>query len=659
MRAWDDLSPFPMLLPSWVPGVVAGIASLHLIQKLLFPYFWADLRYLLKVLLYGLRVESYRQRGKIVTVLDKFVKLAEKQPHKAFLICDGKVLSYQDVDRRSNRVAQVFLHHSTLKKGDTVALLMGNEPDFIHVWFGLAKLGCVVAFLNFNVRSRSLLHCVSSCEPKILIVGADLLGTLEEILPNLQKDISVWVMTKDSTSPSVHSLLDKMEDASEDPVPVSRRSASNLKSSVLYIFTSGTTGLPKAAVISHMQILKAAAGLWAFGATSEDIIYITLPLYHSAASLLGIGGCIELGATCVLRKKFSASQFWSDCKKYNVTVIQYIGELCRYLCSQPVKDGEKNHKVRLAVGNGVRNDVWREFLDRFGAVKICEFYGATEGNICFMNHTGKIGSVGRTNFFYKSLRRIKVVTENQIQRGDTQPHLSYVDMFFFPFDLIKYDFQKDEPIRNKHGWCEKVKKGEAGLLISQVSAKNPFFGYAGNKRHTEKKLLSEVFKKGDLYFNTGDLMVQDHENFLYFWDRIGDTFRWKGENVATTEVSDVIVMLDFIQEANVYGVSVPDHEGKAGMVSLILKQNRAMDLEQMYKQVVTYLPGYACPLFLRVQETMEMTGTFKQQKFRLVEEGFNPSTITDPLYFLDNSKQAYILLTEEVYERILFGQIKL
>ncbi|OXB62847.1 hypothetical protein ASZ78_001321 [Callipepla squamata] len=511
-----------MVLPSWVAGVAVGIASLHLIQKLFFPYFWADLRYLLKVLLYGLRVESYRQRGKIVTVLDKFVKLAEKQPHKAFLIYDGKVLSYRDVDRRSNRVAQVFLSHGTLKKGDTVALLMGNEPDFIHVWFGLAKLGCVVAFLNFNVRSRSLLHCLSSCEPKILIVGADLLGALEDILPNLQKDIGVWVMTKDSTFPSVHSLLDKMEAASEDPVPVSLRTASNLKSSVLYIFTSGTTG-----------------------------------------------------ATCVLRKKFSASQFWSDCKKYNVTVIQYIGELCRYLCSQPVKDREKNHKVRLAVGNGVRHDVWREFLDRFGAIKICEFYGATEGNICFMNHTGKIGSVGRTNFFYK---------------------------LFFPFDLIKYDFQKDEAIRNKHGWCEKVKKGEAGLLISQVNAKNPFFGYAGNKRHTEKKLLSEVFKKGDLYFNTGDLLVQDHENFLYFWDRTGDTFRWKGENVATTEVSDAIVMLDFIQEANVYGVSVPDHEGKAGMASLILKKNRAMDLEQMYKQVVTYLPGYARPLFLRIQE---------------------------------------------------------
>uniref|UniRef100_A0A8C8RXR5 long-chain-fatty-acid--CoA ligase n=1 Tax=Pelusios castaneus TaxID=367368 RepID=A0A8C8RXR5_9SAUR len=620
------------MLPAWVTGAAAGLVSLHLLQKLLFPYFWRDLLYLLKVARCGLTVELHWLRGRVVTVLDRFVQHAERQPHKPFLLCGGEVHTYRDVDRRSNRVARVFLQQGALTKGDTVALLMSNEPDFIHVWFGAAKLGCVVAFLNFNLRRASLLHCISSCEPKILVVGADMFGTLEEILPSLQKDIGVWVMTKDCTLPRVNNLLDKLEAASEDPVPVNLRSANNLKSSVLNIFTSGTTGLPKAAVISHLQILKGAAGLWAFGATADDIVYITLPLYHSAASLLGIGGCIKLGATCVLRKKFSASQFWSDCKKYNVTVIQYIGELCRYLCKQPVKEGEKDHKVRLAVGNGVRSDVWREFLNRFGDIKMCEFYGATEGNICFMNHTGKIGSVGRTNFFYK---------------------------LFSPFDLIKYDFKKDELIRNKHGWCEKTKKGEAGLLISKVNAKNPFFGYAGNKKHTEKKLLCNVFKKGDLYFNTGDLMVQDQENFLYFWDRIGDTYRWKGENVATTEVSDVIGMLDFIEEANVYGVPVPDHEGKVGMASVILKPNKSLDLKKMYDHLVTYLPGYACPLFLRLQETMEMTGTFKQQKFRLVREGFNPSTITDPLYFLYSSKKSYVPLTKEIHDKILSGQLKL
>ncbi|KAH0628174.1 hypothetical protein JD844_009005 [Phrynosoma platyrhinos] len=622
------LVPWP-----WLAGAAAaGLLSLRLLQQLFFPYFWLDLRFLLKAVRYGLTMEGYRLSGRIRTVLDKFVQAAERQPEKPFLLFEGKVHTYRAVDRRSNRLARLFLQEGRLGRGQTVALLMSNGPDFIHAWFALAKLGCVVAFLNFNVRSRSLLHCVHSCAPKMLVVGADMLETLEEILPSLQEDIRIWVMTKDSSLPRVETILNKLDVLSDDPVPDSLRTASNLKDPYLYIFTSGTTGLPKAAVISHLQSIKGAAGLWAFGATPDDIIYITLPLYHSAASLLGIGGCIELGATCVLRKKFSASQFWIDCKKYNVTVIQYIGELCRYLCKQPVKEEERNHKVRIAVGNGVRTDVWREFLHRFGDIKMCEFYGATEGNICFMNHTGKVGSVGRTNFFYK---------------------------LFFPFDLIKYDFQKEEPIRNKNGWCERVKKGEPGLLLSKVNSKNPFFGYAGNKRDTEKKLLCGVFKKKDFYFNTGDLLIQDQADFLYFWDRTGDTFRWKGENVATTEVSDVIGMLEFIQEANVYGVSVQGYEGKAGMASIILKPNKFLDVEQLYEHVVTYLPSYARPLFLRVQEIMDITGTFKQQKFQLVGEGFNPSSISDPLYFLDTTKKSYMLLTGELYEKILSGQVKL
>ncbi|XP_073734635.1 long-chain fatty acid transport protein 6 isoform X3 [Callorhinus ursinus] len=551
------------MLLSWLTGLAAGIILLHFLQKLAFPYFWDDFWYLLKVVRYGIRLETYALKGELFTVLDKFLSLAKKQPQKPFIIYEGDIHTYQDVDKKSSRVAHVFLNHSTLERGDTVALLMSNEPDFVHVWFGLAKLGCVVAFLNSNIRSNSLLHCIRSCEPRALVVGA---------------------------------------------------------------------GLPKAAVISQLQALKGSAGLWAFGCTANDIIYITLPLYHSSGALLGIGGCIELGATCVLKKKFSASQFWNDCRKYNVTVFQYIGELCRYLCKQPKREGEKDHQVRLAVGNGVRSDVWREFLDRFGNIKMCELYGATEGNICFMNHTGKIGSVGRTNFFYKLL---------------------------FTFDLVKYDFQKDEPIRNEQGWCLHVKKGEPGLLISRVNEKNPFFGYAGSKKHTEKKLLCDVFKKGDVYFNTGDLMVQDQDNFLYFWDRIGDTFRWKGENVATTEVADVIGMLDFIQETNAYGVTVRDYEGKAGMASIILKPNKSLDLEKVYEQVVTFLPAYACPRFLRIQEKMETTGTFKLQKFQLVEEGFNPLKISDPLYFMDNLKKSFVPLTKELYNQIMLGEVKL
>ncbi|XP_007945650.1 long-chain fatty acid transport protein 6 [Orycteropus afer afer] len=618
------------MLPSWLTGLGAGMVCLHVLQKLLFPYFWNDFWYLLKVVRYGIRLEMFRVRGEIFTVLDKFLSLAKKQPHKPFIVYEGDIYTYQDVDKMSSRVANVFLNHSTLKKGDTVAMLMSNEPDFVHVWFGLAKLGCVVAFLNSNIRSNCLLHCICSCEPRALVVGSDLLEAIEEILQSLPEDITVWGM-KDSVPQGVMSLKEKLSTASDQPVPHRHHVASSLKSKYLYIFTSGTTGLPKAAVITQLQSLRGSAGLWAFGCTADDIIYITLPLYHSSGSLLGIGGCIELGATCVLKKKFSASQFWNDCKKYNVTVFQYIGELCRYLCKQPKKEGEKDHQVRLAIGNGLRSDVWTEFLDRFGNIKMCEFYGATEGNICFMNHTGKIGSVGRTNFFYK---------------------------LFFAFDLIKYNLQKDEPIRNEKGWCSSVKKGEPGLLIARVSAKNPFFGYAGHKKFTEKKLLYDVFKKGDIYFNTGDLMVQD-QNFLYFWDRIGDTFRWKGENVATTEAADVIGMLDFIQETNVYGVAVQGYEGKAGMASIILKPNKSLDLDKVYDHVVTFLPGYACPRFLRIQEKMETTGTFKLPKFQLAEEGFNLLKISDPLYFMDNLKKSYVPLTKELYDQIILGEIKL
>nr|XP_017196515.2 long-chain fatty acid transport protein 6 isoform X2 [Oryctolagus cuniculus] len=554
-----------MLVP-WLAGLGAGLLGLHVVQKLLFPYFWDDFWFLLKVVRYGVRMEVYKRRGELVTVLDKFLSQAARQPHKPFIIYEGDVHTYRDVDRRSNRVARVFLSQASLKPGDTVALLMTNEPDFVHVWFGLAKLGCVVAFLNSNIRAHCLLHCIRTCEPTALVVGADLLGTLEEILPSLPKDISIWGM-KDSVPQGVISLQEKLSMSSDEPVPRSYHVATSLKSTCLYIFTSGTTGLPKAAVISQLQALKGSSGLWAFGCTADDIVYITLPLYHSSGSLLGIGGCVELGATCVLKKKFSASQFWNDCKKYNVTVFQYIGELCRYLCRQP--------------------------------------------------------------------------------------------KLFFPFDLVKYDFQKDEPMRNEQERCSPVKKGEPGLLISRVNTKNPFFGYAGSYRHTKSKLLFDVFKKGDVYFNTGDLMVQDEENFLYFWDRTGDTFRWKGENVATTEVADVIGMLDFIQETNVYGVAVSGYEGKAGMASIILKPQKSLDLEKVYEQVVTSLPAYACPRFLRIQEKMETTGTFKLQKFQLVEEGFNPLKISDPLYFMDNLKKSYVPLTKELYDQVMLGEIKL
>uniref|UniRef100_A0A8C8JB10 long-chain-fatty-acid--CoA ligase n=1 Tax=Oncorhynchus tshawytscha TaxID=74940 RepID=A0A8C8JB10_ONCTS len=618
-----------------VTALVAGIFALHVVQKLCFPYFWKDVFYLVKVIRYGARLEIFKITSKVVTIIDRFVQQAERIPTKPFLIYEGITYTYQDINERSNKLANVFLEQGTLKKGDSVALLMNNEPDFICVWFGLIKLGCAVAFLNTNIKSRSLLHCFNCCGAKTLVVGADLLDSLEDILPSfLEDNISVWAMKNESSHTEVQTLLDKMDKASDKPTPPALRATTSLKAATLYIFTSGTTGLPKAAVITHLQSLKAAAGFWAYGGSEDDVVYIPLPLYHSAASLIGVGGTIEMGATCVLKKKFSASQFWNDCRKYDVTIFQYIGELCRYLCNQPKAEGEKKHKVHMGVGNGLRQDVWREFHRRFGEIRMCELYGSTEGNLCFMNHIGKIGAVGRSNFFYK------VIGYN---------------LFIFSANLATHY----EPVRNSQGFCQHVNKGETGLLLSKIGASSPFFGYAGSKQLTEKKLMRNVFVKGDAYFNTGDLMAEDAEDFICFKDRVGDTFRWKGENVATTEVTEVLGLVDFIQEANVYGVEIPGNEGRAGMAAIIVRPECEFSGKKLFDHVLNDLPGYARPLFIRLQESMEMTGTFKQQKFNLVKSGFNPSTICGPLYFLDFSEKSYVPLTNTLYSSILAGERKL
>ncbi|CAL8322121.1 unnamed protein product [Lota lota] len=617
----------------WLSAVAVGLFSLHVLQKLFFPYFWKDVTFLWKIITYGIKLELSKLTSKVVTVVDTFVEQAQRIPDKPFLIYEGVEHTYRDIDERSNKIANVFLKQGTLKKGDCVVLLMNNEPDFVSVWFGLAKLGCAVAFLNTNIKSKSLLHCFNCCGAKTLVVGADLMACLDDILPTLREDnIDVWVMKREIGGyAQVHTLLDQIDCALDQPVPASLRATTSLKTPILYIFTSGTTGLPKAAVITHLQTLKAAAGFWAFGGKEDDVVYIPLPLYHSAASMIGIGGTLQLGATCILKKKFSATKFWSDCRKYDVTIFQYIGELCRYLCNQPKAEGERVHKVRMGVGNGLRPDVWRDFHARFGEVRMCELYGSTEGNLCFMNHIGKLGVVGRSNFFYKLL---------------------------FKYDLVRYDMVREEPVKDEHGFCQRVKKGETGLLLSKVSATSPFFGYAGSKQLTERRLLRNVFASGDAYFNTGDLMAEDQEDFICFKDRVGDTFRWKGENVATTEVTETLGLVPFIQEANVYGVEVPGHEGRAGMAAIIVRLGHEFNAKALFEHVVKDLPAYARPVFIRIQEFIEITGTFKQQKFQLVESGFNPSTISEPLYVVDYLQKSYVPLTDNIYQNILAGEQK-
>ncbi|XP_043106913.1 long-chain fatty acid transport protein 6 isoform X2 [Puntigrus tetrazona] len=568
---------------SWAIGTLAvGMVTLLLVQRKFYPYFWDDLMYFARVRRVGSAMKARMKRG-VVTYLQLFEQQARNSPEKPFIVFEEQTLSYGDADARSNRFASVLGARCGLKRGDTVALLMSNEPDFICVWFGLSKLGCEVAFLNFNIKSQSLQHCLRGCAAKALVIGSDLLRCLDEVLPALiDAGVKVWVTGERSSHQSIGTLLDKLESASPEK-PLTDGSQPDLLSTFLFIFTSGTTGLPKAARISHIKAVMCMAFLRLCGAVARDRVYVTLPLYHMSASLLAVGGCIELGATCVLRRKFSASQFWKDCMKYDVTVFQYIGELCRYLVNQPKTIEEVTHKVRLAAGSGLRADVWKQFLRRFGKIQIRESYGLTEASIGFVNYTDEIGPIGRASYFNK---------------------------LNLPFEFLKCDPHTFDPIRTDTGHCIKVSKGEAGLLVAPVTFTNPFLGYAGDKAMSEKKLLRDVFKTGDVFFNTGDLMLQDHRGFVYFKDRIGDTFRWKGENVSTTEVSEVLGSLDFLLDVSVYGVSVPGYEGRAGMAAVVLKDDQGLDGDRLYSHLTHSLPPYAWPWFLRVQV----------QRRRLVDE---------------------------------------
>uniref|UniRef100_A0A8C7BRZ1 long-chain-fatty-acid--CoA ligase n=1 Tax=Neovison vison TaxID=452646 RepID=A0A8C7BRZ1_NEOVI len=567
------------MLPA-IYTALAGLLLLPLLVNLCCPYLFQDVRFFLRLAGVSQRVRSYRDRRPVRTLLHVFLEKVRRIPHKPFLLYRDETLTYAQVDRRSNQVARALREHLGLRQGDCVAVFMGNEPAYVWLWLGLVKLGCAMACLNYNIRAKSLLHCFQCCGAKVLLASPELQDAVEEVLPSLKKDnVSIYYVSRTSNTDGVDSLLDKVDEMSTEAIPESWRSEVTFSTPALYIYTSGTTG-----------------------------------------------------STIVLRSKFSASQFWDDCRKYNVTVIQYIGELLRYLCNSPQKPNDRVHKVRLAIGNGLRADVWREFIRRFGDICIYEFYAATEGNIAFMNYTRKIGAIGRVNYLQK-----KVIT----------------------YDLIKYDVEKDEPMRDGNGYCIRVPKGEVGLLICRITQLTPFSGYAGGNTQTEKKKLRDVFKKGDLYFNSGDLLMIDHDNFIYFHDRVGDTFRWKGENVATTEVADIVGLVDFVQEVNVYGVPVPGHEGRIGMAAIKMKENCEFDGKKIFNHVADYLPTYARPRFLRIQDTIEITGTFKHRKVTLMEEGFNPTVIKDALYFLDDKAETYVPMTEDIYNAINNKVLKL
>jgi fatty-acyl-CoA synthase len=555
---------------------------------------------------------------------------ARRQPDRAALVTEGGTIDYAALAKRINRYAR-WARSAGLAKGETVGLIMPNGADYVAAWLGISRVGGVVALINTKLVGQSLAHCIDVAEPAHIIVARQLAATLASAQPHLKSAPQVWTHGDSRAERSVEAALATLDDA---PLSSEERGDVTINDRALLIYTSGTTGMPKAASISHRRILN-----WGFwfagltGASPQDRLYDCLPLFHSVGGIVAPCSMLAAGGSVVIAEKFSASNFWSDIVRFDCTLFQYIGELCRYLLKAPPSEYENRHRLRLVCGNGLRGDIWEDFQSRFVIPRVLEFYAATEGNFSLFNVEGKVGAIGRI-----------------------PPLLAHR----FPAAIVKVDADSGKPLRNAEGLCISCARGEVGEATGRIGVADEgggrFEGYT-DASETEKKILRDVFAHGDAWFRTGDLMQLDDKGFFHFVDRIGDTFRWKGENVATSEVNDAVRDFAGVVDATTYGVGVPGSDGRAGMSAIVV--NEGFDIAGLAAHLAARLPDYARPLFVRISGELDATETFKQKKSQLAREGCDPNEIADPLFMAEPKSGAYVAFDRETYTKILDGSIRL
>ena len=541
---------------------------------------------------------------------------------------EGQTITYGELDAIANRYAHWAQEHG-LRRGHTVALFLPNRIDYLSIWYGLTKVGVATALINNNLTGAQLAHCLEISGATQVIADAETAPVFAAVKASLSRPTVLW--TLGPAHGEQRDLAKALKSCSPLRPDRAVRQGLTARDVALYIYTSGTTGMPKAAKITHMRAqlyMRGFAG--ATGAHEHDRLYQVLPLYHATGGLCGMGAALLNGGSVALRAKFSASRFWEDVAAENCTLFVYIGELCRYLVNQPETEAEHRHKLRLAFGNGLRPDIWDTIKTRFRIADVLEFYGSTEGNVSFFNFDGKPGAIGRIPAYVK-------------KRFNTR--------------LVRFDVETEAPIRGPDGRCQEAAPGEVGECVGQVGGdvRGEFAGYA-DKAASEKKILHDVFEPGDAWFRTGDLMRQDEDGYFYFVDRVGDTFRWKGENVSTGEVSGLLSGVPGVLEATVYGVKVGDLDGRAGMVSLVVGPQ--FEIKDLAAAVDAAMPAYARPVFVRLQPQIEVTGTFKYRKVDLVNDGFDPAKIMHPLYMRDGDK-GYVKMTKALYAKVMSGAVRL
>ena len=560
-------------------------------------------------------------------ICDDLEAAADRWRRRPAIRFEGVVHTYGDIDAMANRVAHWALGQG-LKAGDVVAVLLPNRADYLPLWWGLTKVGVVAALINNQLAGVALAHCLEVSGAGHVVTEDATAGAFAAVSAQLARPMRHWTLgTPGAGAEGLAADLAGRPAARPD-----RRLRRDLRArdTALLIYTSGTTGLPKAARVTHVRAglyMRGFAG--ATGARPSDRIYVTLPLYHATGGLCAMGAALLNGASVNLRVGFSASHFWDDVRAGEATMFVYIGELCRYLANQPARPDDGRHGLRQAFGNGLARDVWATLEDRFAVPRILEFYGATEGNVSLFNFDGKRGALGRVAPYLKSL---------------------------FKIELVRFDAEAQAPARGADGYCAVVAADDVGECVGIIAdgARTEYAGYV-DRADSDKKVLKDAFRRGDRWFVTGDLMTRDRDGYYYFVDRVGDTFRWKGENVSTREVADVLLTVAGVKEAIVYGVAVPVQDGRAGMAALVVDDG--FDLAALRARVESGLPAYAQPLFVRLTGELAVTGTFKPRKIDLTEEGFDPARVRDRLYFHDR-EAGYVPVTPELRARILAGAVR-
>jgi fatty-acyl-CoA synthase len=555
---------------------------------------------------------------------------ARARPDAPALIGPDAQLTYLEVACAMRRYARWGLAQG-LRKGDAVALMAHNHPGYMAAWLGLSSVGVVVALINSNLRGEALAHCLAAAAPKHVIAADEFTCAASEAAAQLAEPPEVWLLGQGEglrLEPALAVLP-------AEPLTAAELGGVMVNDGALLIYTSGTTGLPKAARVSHHRVMNWS--LWFAGMlniTPEDRLYNCLPMHHSVGGVVATGALLVSGGSVAIAWKFSASRFWDEVTDWDCTLFQYIGELCRYLVKARPNANERRHRLRVAYGNGLSKDVWAAFQERFAIPRIIEFYAATEGNFSLFNVEGEPGAIGRVPGFMAHR---------------------------FPAALVVYNTETGAPARDANGRCIRCARGETGEAIGRIAGADGdpahwFEGYT-DAGATEEKVLRDVFERGDAWVRTGDLLRLDGRGFFHFVDRVGDTFRWKGENVSAAEVGAAIDACPGVQTSAVYGVKVPGAEGRAGMAAVV--PGPGFDLAELRARLAQALPSYARPVFIRLMSALTLTETFKKASHRLATEGFDPDRVHDPLFFDDPAADAYAQLDAGLFARLSRCEVRL